>query len=82
VLGRAERLWRSLLGLRRLMMARPMDNELSRSAEAVLLRGAGLALGETPVDGLALRAQIEAHAGVVRDAFERHVGRHLSGEHA
>jgi len=76
-LGRAERLWRSLLGLRRLMMARPMDNELSRSAEAVLLRGAGLALGEAPVDGLALRAQIEAHAGLVRDAFERHVGRHL-----
>jgi hypothetical protein len=71
-----------LLGLRRLMMARPMDQELSRSAEAVLLRGAGLALGEVPVDGLALRAQIDTHAGLVRDAFERHVGRHIAGENA
>ena len=81
-LCRAERLWRSLLGLRRLMMARPMDHDLSRSAEAVLLRGAGLALGEVVVDGSALRAQIDIHAALVRDAFARHVGRHIAGENA
>lgn len=80
MLGRAERLWRTLLGLRRLMMARPMDNELSRSAEAVLLRGAGLALGEAPVDAAALRTQIDIHAVAVRDAFQHHVGRHAAGE--
>jgi len=79
MLIRAERLWRTLLGLRRLMMARPLDQELSPTALAVLLRGAGGALGEAPVDEAALRAQIKIHAMAVRQSFLRHVGSIAAG---
>lgn len=71
---RAEALWRTLVGLRRLMMAKPLDQELSATALDVLLRGAGQVLGEAPVDEPALRAQITLHAAAVRTAFLRHVG--------
>ena len=70
---RAERLWRTLVGLRRLMLARPLDSEISPTAEAVLLRGVGQVLGAPPVDGTALRQQIDLHARVVRAAFARHI---------
>lgn len=70
----AESLWRTLLGLRRLMMARPLDQELSATALGVLLRGAGGVLGQAPVDEAALRTQITEHAAAVRAAFIRHVG--------
>ncbi|MCX7933286.1 MAG: bifunctional [glutamine synthetase] adenylyltransferase/[glutamine synthetase]-adenylyl-L-tyrosine phosphorylase [Rhodovarius sp.] len=71
---RAEALWRTLLGLRRLMVAGVREAAPSRSAEAALLRGAGQVLGTPPVDAAALRAQIERHAEMVRAAFCRHLG--------
>ena len=72
-LVRAERLWRTLVGLRRLMLARPLEADISPTAEAVLLRGAGGVLGEAPVDGTALRQQIEEHSQAVQAAFARHI---------
>ncbi len=42
---RAERLWRTLLGLRRLMVADARDAVLSPPAQAALLRGAAQVLG-------------------------------------
>ena len=73
VLIRAERLWRTLVGLRRLMLARPLDSEISATAEAVMLRGAGQVLGDAPVDGNALRQQIIVHSHAVQAAFARHI---------
>lgn len=72
-LVRAEKLWRTLVGLRRLMLSRPLDPDMSRTTEAVLLRGAGAVLGEAPVDGTALRKQIEWHSQAVQAAFIRHI---------
>jgi [glutamine synthetase] adenylyltransferase / [glutamine synthetase]-adenylyl-L-tyrosine phosphorylase len=79
---RAEWLWRTLLGLRRLMVADARDAVLSPPAEAALLRGAGQVLDEAPVDADHLRAQIERHAGIVRAAFLRHIGEPDAGESA
>ena len=73
VLIRAERLWRTLVGLRRLMLARPLDTDISATAEAVLRRGAGRVLGEEPVDGTALRQQITEYSKAVQAAFARHI---------
>ena len=70
---RAERLWRTLVGLRRLMLARPLEAEISPTAEAVLLRGAGQVLGAAPVDGTALRQQVIEHSQAVQAAFARHI---------
>ncbi|WP_160121715.1 bifunctional [glutamine synthetase] adenylyltransferase/[glutamine synthetase]-adenylyl-L-tyrosine phosphorylase [Rhodovarius lipocyclicus] len=79
-LVRAETLWRTLLGLRRLMAPGPRDAALSAAAEAALLYGAGQVLGRQPVDLPALRTQIEEHAAAVRAAFIRHIGRPEAGE--
>jgi len=76
----AEALWRTLLGLRRLMVARPRDEALAPAAEAALLRGATQVLRVAPVDASALRTQIEARAELVRAAFRRHLGDPEAGE--
>jgi glutamate-ammonia-ligase adenylyltransferase len=82
VLVRAENLWRTLLGLRRLMAPGPREAALSTAAEAALLAGAGQVLGSEPIDLAALRTQIEQHAAAVRAAFIRHIGRPEAGESA
>jgi glutamate-ammonia-ligase adenylyltransferase len=78
----AEALWRTLLGLRRLMVARPRDEALAPAAEAALLRGAAQVLPIAPVDGPALRTQIDSRAEMVRAAFRRHLGDPEAGDNA
>ncbi len=77
---RAEALWRTLLGLRRLMVGRARDEALAPAAMAALLRGVAQVLG--PVDEAGLRPQIERHADLVRAGFMRHIGDPDAGESA
>lgn len=72
---RAERLWRTTIGLVRLTQGRTRDEALPEPAAAALLRAALPLLDGTdpPVDLPGLRAQMQRCARDVRAAFNRHV---------
>ncbi|MBS7811906.1 bifunctional [glutamine synthetase] adenylyltransferase/[glutamine synthetase]-adenylyl-L-tyrosine phosphorylase [Roseococcus pinisoli] len=74
----AERLWRSLLGLMRLTVGKWREPGLPVTVEEALRRGAGALVHQEVPDLAALRQLMQAHAGAVRAAFERHLGK-LSG---
>jgi glutamate-ammonia-ligase adenylyltransferase len=74
---RAERLWRTVIGLIRLTHGRQREVALPAPAEAALLRAVAPIYAESgvapPVDLAALRAQMRSEAEGVRAAFNRHL---------
>jgi glutamate-ammonia-ligase adenylyltransferase len=72
---RADRLWRTILGLIRLTVGRWREPSLPGPVEAALLRGVAPVLApDPPVDLAGLRAQMQCTAETVRAVFERRVG--------
>jgi glutamate-ammonia-ligase adenylyltransferase len=74
---RAERLWRTVIGLIRLTHGRSREEQLPTPAAAALLRAAApllrTAIVSAPVDLADLHAQMRTRARYVRLAFNRHV---------
>jgi glutamate-ammonia-ligase adenylyltransferase len=74
---RAERLWRTVVGLIRLTHGRSREEALPAPAAEALLRAASPLLAApglpAPVDLAGLRAQMRECAACVRAAFNRHV---------
>jgi [glutamine synthetase] adenylyltransferase / [glutamine synthetase]-adenylyl-L-tyrosine phosphorylase len=76
---RADRLWRTVIGLVRLTHGKSRDPALPAPAAAALLRAtapllAGSGQGGPAVDLAGLRAQMADMAGTVRAIFERRIG--------
>jgi len=76
---RADRLWRTVVGLIRLTHGKSRDPALPAPAAAALLRAtapllAGSGQGAPAVDLAGLRAQMADMAGTVRAIFERRIG--------
>jgi glutamate-ammonia-ligase adenylyltransferase len=71
---RADRLWRTVIGLVRLTHGRSRDLALPAPAVAALLRAAAPLLLAPAVDLAGLRAQMAETAGLVRAVFERRLG--------
>ena len=71
---RADRLWRTAIGLIRLTIGKSREEALPAPAEAALLRAAAPLLPEAPpVDLPGLRAQMQRCAAAVRASFNRRV---------
>ncbi len=73
LLARADRAWRAVLGMLRLIDARRDDGTLSGASTEALLHAARAA-GAEAVDAAALRDTLEDIAGQVREAFVRLLG--------
>ncbi|WP_431271914.1 hypothetical protein [Dankookia sp. P2] len=71
---RADRLWRTVVGLVRLTHGKSRDPALPAPAAAALLRAAAPLLPVPAVDLPGLRAQMADMAGTVRAIFERRIG--------
>jgi len=74
LLTRADRLWRTILGMLRLTVGRAPEEMLTGPAAAALLRAVAPCCDPAPVDLAALRAQMAEVAAAVRAIFERRIG--------
>jgi len=70
---RADRLWRTVIGLIRLTQGKTREEALPVPTVAALLRATAPLLEAPPVDLAGLRAQMQQCAQAVRDAFNRHI---------
>ncbi|MCB4822114.1 bifunctional [glutamine synthetase] adenylyltransferase/[glutamine synthetase]-adenylyl-L-tyrosine phosphorylase [Roseicella aerolata] len=71
---RADRLWRTVAGLVRLIIGKSRDGALPAPAVAALLRAAAPLLPAPAVDLPGFRTQMAEVAGTVRTIFERRLG--------
>jgi glutamate-ammonia-ligase adenylyltransferase len=76
---RADRLWRTVIGLVRLTHGTSRDLALPEPAAAALLRAVAPLLPAPAVDLPGLRAQMAEMAGTVRAIFERRLGSLATG---
>jgi glutamate-ammonia-ligase adenylyltransferase len=74
LLVRADRLWRTILGMLRLTVGRTREEAIPAPAAAAMLRAVAPFLDTPPVDLPGLRTQMAEVAAEVRAVFERRIG--------